>query len=82
MYAVDVQKTSRRTLGSDDGGEPARHGQHDRIGDEIASEHPGGFVLSGAQAAGNAGRAALAMEESSTSMNIANVTVRSITHGL
>ncbi len=44
------------TLASDDRSEPARHGQHDRVGNQVAGEHPGGFVLPGAESAGNVGQ--------------------------
>ena len=69
-------------LASDAVGQPAGDGQHDGAGDQVAGEHPGGLLLAGAQAPAMWGRATLAMEVSSTSMNVASVTVMATSHGL
>ena len=40
-------------LAADDRGDPAADGEDDRVGDEIAGEHPGALVLRGGEAAGD-----------------------------
>jgi len=48
----------------------------------IGGEDPGGLVLRCAEAAGDVGQGDVAMEESSTSMKVARVTVMATTQGL
>ena len=69
-------------LASDDVRQPTAHRQHDRCCDEVASDNPGAFVGARPHGPGHLGKATLAIEESRTSMNVANVTVMAMIHGL
>ena len=60
-------------------GEPCADGQNDSVGNQVAGENPGGLIGAGAERLpAICGRAILAMEVSSTSMNVASVTVSAI----
>ena len=64
-------------------GEPAGDGQNHGRRDEIAGQHPGRLFLARRRPSpAMCGSATLAMEVSSTSMNVAIVTVSAISHGL
>ena len=49
----DYDAGKKETLSSEPKGEPAAGGKHNRVGDQVAGEHPGGFIGSCREAAGN-----------------------------
>jgi len=56
--------------------------QYDGIGDEVAGEDPCALVVAGSKTSGDMGRETFAMAVSSSSMNVARVTVIAISQGL
>ena len=44
-----------KALAADAVGDPAAQGEHDGVGDEVAGEHPGGFIAAGGERAADVG---------------------------
>ena len=78
----DDDASDQEALASETQREPAAGRQHDGVGDQVAGEDPGGFVVGGGEAAGDVGQRDAAMEVSSTSMNVGSITARAISQGL
>ena len=62
-------------------GKPVGGGQNDRVGHQIAGQHPGGFGVRGRERPGDVGQATEAMAVSSTSIKVGSITETVTSHG-
>ena len=61
--------------------QPCAHRQHYGVGHQVGGQDPGGLIEAAPQPAGNVRQRTLAIDVSSSSMNVARVTVNATAHG-